>query len=82
MSGIAQARLSEERKAYIGQMEDALTDKLSREAKSRKLVTSIDDLQRKVKLQAKIAASARRQADHSMASAEQLEVSLPLCIQF
>jgi hypothetical protein len=75
-------KMSEERKAYIGQMEDALTDKLSREAKTRKLVTSIDDLQRKVKLQAKIAASARRQADHSMASAEQLEVSLPLCIQF
>ena len=61
------------RKGVIGEMEKALTDKLGFESSTRKVENTIDDLKRKVKLQAKTAAAARRQADHSMAIADQLE---------
>ncbi|KAL7473532.1 hypothetical protein ACHAXS_013986 [Conticribra weissflogii] len=63
----------EERKVYIDQMENALTEKLSREAKTRRLENVIEDLKRKAKIQAKVAAAARKQADHSMSVADQLE---------
>ncbi|KAL3786275.1 hypothetical protein HJC23_005353 [Cyclotella cryptica] len=65
--------LVDERKICIDQMEDAFSDKLSREAKTRQLATLVEDLSRKLRLQAKAAAAARRQADHGMAVAEQLE---------
>lgn len=64
---------SKERREYIGEMEKALTDKVGLESSTRKLESTIDDLQRKLDLQAKVAASARRQADHSMSVADQLE---------
>jgi len=63
----------EERKFYIDQMENALTEKLSREAKTRRLENIIEDLKRKAKVQAKVAAAARKQADQSMSIADQLE---------
>jgi hypothetical protein len=65
--------LIDERKTCIDQMEDALSDKLSREAKTRQLSTLIEDISRKLKVQAKTAAAARRQADHCIAIADQLE---------
>lgn len=65
--------LVDERKAYMHQMEDAFSDKLSREAKVRQLATLIEDLSRKLKVQAKTAAAARRQADHGLAVADQME---------
>lgn len=64
---------SKERIMLMGQMERALTDKLGLETSSRKVENRIEELQRKANLQAKVAASARRQADHSMAVAFQLE---------
>ena len=64
---------SKERKEYIGEMEKALTDKVGLESSTRKLESAIDDLQRRLDLQVKVAASARRQADHSMSIADQLE---------
>ena len=64
---------SKERRLYIDQMENALTDKLSCEAKARRLENIIEDLKRKTKLQAKVAAVARRQADHADQLADQLE---------
>jgi len=72
-SSIIANQKSKERKVYIGQMEKALTDKLVLESSTRRLESKIDDLQRKGHLQAKVAASARRQADHSMSIADQLE---------
>mmetsp|Transcript_10675 Transcript_10675/g.23612 ORF Transcript_10675/g.23612 Transcript_10675/m.23612 type:complete len:1186 (-) Transcript_10675:39-3596(-) len=72
-SSIIADQKSKERRSYIGQMEQALKDKLGHESGTRKLETMIEDLQRKAKLQAKVAASARRQADHSMSIADQLE---------
>lgn len=65
--------LEDERKAYIGEMDNAFSDKLSRETKTRQLSLLVEDLSRKLKLQAKVAAAARRQADHSNAVAEQME---------
>lgn len=64
---------SKARRKYMGQMERALTDKLGLETNTRKVENKIEDLQRKANLQAKVAASARRQADHSMSVAYQLE---------
>lgn len=64
---------SKERRGFIGEMERALTDKLGLESSTRKLENKIVDLRRKGNLQAKVAASARRQADHSMSIADQLE---------
>jgi len=64
---------SNERRAYMGAIERALADKLSLESSTRRLESMIDDLQRKAHLQAKVAASCRRQADHSMSIADQLE---------
>ena len=64
---------TKERRAYIGEMERALTDKRGLESSTRKLQSTIDEIRRKSALQAKVAASARRQADHSMSIADQLE---------
>lgn len=65
--------LVDERKTYMSQMEDAFSVKLSREKKTRQLSASVEDLSRRLKLQAKTAAAARRQADHSLAIADQME---------
>lgn len=65
--------LIDEREVCIGTMDKAFSDRLTREAKTRQLSTLIEDLSRKLKLQAKAAASARRQADHSMSMADQME---------
>lgn len=64
---------SKERRAVIGEMEKALTDKVGLESRTRKVEGTIDDLQRKAALQAKAAASARRQADRQADLADQLE---------
>jgi hypothetical protein len=65
--------LVDESNGCINEMEDAFTDKLSREATTRQLDFQIEDISRKLRLQAKAAATALRQADHSMAVADQLE---------
>ena len=65
--------LEDERKAYIGEMDNAFSDKLSRETRTRQLSLLVEDLSRKLKLQAKVAAAARRQTDHSIAVADQME---------
>jgi phosphatidylinositol phospholipase C delta len=65
--------LVDERKVCMNQMEDAFSDKLSREADTRQLSALIEELSRKLKVQAKTAAAARRQADHSLAVADQME---------
>ncbi|KAL7546595.1 hypothetical protein ACHAWF_009926, partial [Thalassiosira exigua] len=72
-SSVVADKKSKERRVYMGKMEKALTDKLGLESSTRKLGNMIDDLQRKAQLQAKTAATARRQADHSMSIADQLE---------
>lgn len=64
---------SKERKVCLGEMERALTDKVGFESSTRKLENMIEDLQRKLNIQAKVAATARKQADHSMSIAYQLE---------
>ncbi len=64
---------NKERRKYMSQMERALTDKLGLETNTRKVQNEIEEQQRKANLQAKVAASARRQADHSMSVAYQLE---------
>jgi hypothetical protein len=64
---------SKERKFQICEMERALTDKVRLESSTRKLEIIIEDLQRKLNIQAKVAATARMQADHSRSVAYQLE---------
>lgn len=67
------SQMSRKRTAFMGEMEKALSDKLDLESRMRKLESKIEDLQRKSHLQVKVAASARRQADHSNSIADQLE---------
>lgn len=62
-----------QRKSHIKTMERALADKLALEKKLREIETVADDLRRNLKLQAKVAASAQKQADQVMSVADQLE---------
>ena len=66
-------KISKERKIHLGKMEQALTDKVGYESSTRKLENAIEDLQRKLNIQAKVATTARAQADHMMSIAFQLE---------
>ena len=72
-SSLTTEKKSKERKFQIGEMERALTDKVGLESSTRKLEIIIEDLQRKLNIQAKVAATARMQADHSRSVAYQLE---------
>ena len=66
-------KISKERKIHLGKMEQALTDKVGYESSTRKLENAIEDLQRKLNIQSKVASTARAQADHMMSIAFQLE---------
>ena len=71
-NNVAERKLKE-RKSYVKKMDIALAEKLSLEKQLRALENTFEDLRRKIKLQAKVAASAHRQADQLVSFADQLE---------
>ena len=61
-----------EMKVYMKKVKDASSAKSTEDKMRKDARKSLEDIQGKVKLQARIAAAARRQADHSTSLAEQL----------
>ena len=71
-NNIAERKLKE-RKSHIKERDNALSEKLLLEKLLREQENKTEDLRRKIKLQAKTASAAHRQADQLVSIADQLE---------